>query len=290
MEFFQIVPGDNPDLGDYRSKDPADTNNYTVISYGNCLIISYSAHLIIKQAAPAVKPYMIYSLSRKLEGSAGHIPGVDYGPANEIAEQYTCWLAICGSVPGEDWGHFWRNLLSQEEKTDEEILLDAWGGPGNMWVFVRPDRYITSLPILQLTKQAQDFQLQRLSRRCHCLFASLKIPQPCRQQETASSFYPWTSCWLSADSCPSDPSWLLSRAAGRFVHKYIRMLTQLRAGDYSKMSLGFFQLDHLSRGTRIMGEKRLTGGPLSGLKGGFFYQKWKQRFPGLSTVGNAAGA
>jgi len=167
MEFFQIVPGDNPDLGDYRSKDPADTNNYTVISYGNCLIISYIAHLIMKQAAPAVKPYMIYALSRKVEGSAGHIPGVDYGPVNEIAEQYACWLAICGSVPAEDWGHFWRNLLTQEGKTDEEILLDAWRGPGNMWVFVRPDRYIISLPIRQSTEQAQDFRLQRLSRRCH---------------------------------------------------------------------------------------------------------------------------
>jgi len=48
------------------------------------------------------------------------------------------WAAICGDGEGgfEDPVAFWRQLLTEKERTGEDILHDAWKGPGNMW-FVR---------------------------------------------------------------------------------------------------------------------------------------------------------
>ncbi|KAJ7644925.1 hypothetical protein FB45DRAFT_999790 [Roridomyces roridus] len=38
----------------------------------------------------------------------------------------------------KDW---WLEFLTRSDRTSEEIIHDAWMGPGNMWVFVRPDRF-----------------------------------------------------------------------------------------------------------------------------------------------------
>ncbi|KAJ3511701.1 hypothetical protein NLJ89_g3944 [Agrocybe chaxingu] len=137
---FNIVPGMNPELGDYVS-NPDDGNRYSVLGYGNCLIIARTAFYILQAAAPAVRPWMIYALAYSQDrGTQGHIKGVDYGPVSYTLEQYSWTAAICGSQDSDVVKHFWRNLLIQD-KSDEEILHEAWKGPGNMWVFKHPSRF-----------------------------------------------------------------------------------------------------------------------------------------------------
>ncbi|KDR79436.1 hypothetical protein GALMADRAFT_243516 [Galerina marginata CBS 339.88] len=147
VHVFNVVPGRYPILGDYINQDPHDPNayggEYLVASFGFSLIITYTAYLILKQAAPQVTPHALYALAYGAAlGDLGHIKGVDYGPVGHIINpDYVDWLGICED---DDWyrrNDFWKNLLTQKNKTDEEILHDAWRGRGNMWVFVRPDRF-----------------------------------------------------------------------------------------------------------------------------------------------------
>ncbi|CAA7257495.1 unnamed protein product [Cyclocybe aegerita] len=135
-------PGD--DFGRYKSEDPDDPNEYNIYHFGgkNSLIVSRTAWYILKSAAPAVAATVLGAISSKTGGqvTAGHITGIDYGPASYIIDQDACWGAICGTEEIDEMGKFWKDLLTQD-KSDEEIIYDAWRGPGNMWVFVRPDRF-----------------------------------------------------------------------------------------------------------------------------------------------------
>ncbi|KAF8806783.1 hypothetical protein BYT27DRAFT_7190447 [Phlegmacium glaucopus] len=149
-EIFNIVPGDSPYYGDYRNEDN-DGTEYSVLGYGTTLIIMYTSYLILKQAFPRMKPHIIYDLAYHLNPSFnGHVPGVDYGPVNGIQDQHANWLGISDfDEPVKNW----KRMLTKQGKSDEEILYEAWRGRGNMWVFVRPDRFpiaetLTANPLL----------------------------------------------------------------------------------------------------------------------------------------------
>ena len=113
---------------------------------GNSLIVTYTSYLILKQAAPEVKPHTVCALAlgRGCRSATEGVEGIDYGPVGRIFEQYANLLAIYDNSDErfENPIQFWRWLLTQEGRTDEDILHDAWRGPGNMWVFVRPDRCV----------------------------------------------------------------------------------------------------------------------------------------------------
>jgi len=144
-EVFNVHPGYTIEYGEYSE---VDGESFCVLT-GNSFIITYTSYLILKQAAPEVKPHTLYALiygRRRDFGylcTTGNIEGIDYGPVGRTFEQFTDWLAICDNNEGRFKNpiRFWRWLLTQEGRTDEDILHDAWRGPGNMWVFVRPDRF-----------------------------------------------------------------------------------------------------------------------------------------------------
>jgi len=140
-EVFNVYPGDNPEYGDYSEEGG---ESFLVLPYGNSLIVTYASYLILKQAAPEVKPHILYALAyRGSHYTMGDVAGIDYGPVGRVFDQYAHWPAICdyNERGFENPIQFWRWLLTQEGRTNEEILHDAWKGPGNMWVFVRPDRF-----------------------------------------------------------------------------------------------------------------------------------------------------
>ncbi|KAF8806785.1 hypothetical protein BYT27DRAFT_7140189 [Phlegmacium glaucopus] len=137
MEVFNVIPGDNPDLGDFRNEDYDFS-----LCYSSTVIIMYTAYLIVKQASPRLRPYMIYHLVFYPNRSyKGFISGIDYGPTAGIQEQYANWLGISGVRDYDEQVKDWQRMLTQKGKSDEEILYDAWRGHGNMWIFVRPDRF-----------------------------------------------------------------------------------------------------------------------------------------------------
>ncbi|KAF8154434.1 hypothetical protein B0H34DRAFT_523106 [Crassisporium funariophilum] len=142
MEVFNVIPGDNPDLGDYCNGDPNVQDNYSVLPHGTTMIITYTSYLVLKQACPDLKPHIIYRLAYDNNpGFNGKLEEIDYGPMGGVMEQYANWGKICGIDDYDESGQWWKRLLTQDGRTDEEILRDAWRGPGNMWVFVRPDRF-----------------------------------------------------------------------------------------------------------------------------------------------------
>ena len=94
---------------------------------------------------PEVKPHILYALAYAEKwGDRGDITGINYSPVGRIFRWYAYWAAICGDSEGgfEDPDEFWQQLLNDKEQTEEDILHDAWRGPRNMWVFVRPDQYV----------------------------------------------------------------------------------------------------------------------------------------------------
>jgi hypothetical protein len=141
-EVFNVSVGGNPYIGEYRD---INRESFFVYPGGNTLIITHTSYLILKQAAPEVKPHILYALAYgENRDTVGDIAGIDYGPVGRIFRRYAYLAAICGDSEGgfEDPDEFWQQLLNNEERTEEDILHDAWKGPGNMWVFVRPDRYV----------------------------------------------------------------------------------------------------------------------------------------------------
>ncbi|KIM38514.1 hypothetical protein M413DRAFT_30062 [Hebeloma cylindrosporum] len=173
-EIFNIGPGDDPELGDYQDLDRRSFSTVSVDS----VIVAYTSYLILKQAAPEVNPRILHNLvSGGYPYTNGEIEGIDYGPVGRTIEQYVYWTAICEG--GSLYHHptqikFWHQLLSNKERADEDIVHDAWKGPGNMWVFVRPDRFpiketLAAKPIPKfpyLTTAELDFQNHRSTLGC----------------------------------------------------------------------------------------------------------------------------
>jgi len=68
---------------------------------GNTLIITHTSYLILKQAAPEVKPHILYALAYAENwGDRGDITGIDYGPVGRIFRRYAYWAAICSDSEG----------------------------------------------------------------------------------------------------------------------------------------------------------------------------------------------
>ncbi|KIM38509.1 hypothetical protein M413DRAFT_242510 [Hebeloma cylindrosporum] len=135
-EIFNVCPEEDPVYGEYRD---ADGHSFSTDG-GSIIIVAYTSYLILKQAAPEVKPNILCALVNRYRHTTGEVPEIDYGPVGRTFDRHVEWTSICeeGSrYPNQ----FWYRLLSNKERADEDILHDAWRGPGNMWVFVRPDRF-----------------------------------------------------------------------------------------------------------------------------------------------------
>jgi hypothetical protein len=143
MEFFDVTPeGDDPDDGEFQ----CEGNHFNMYTDNQTVIIMYTAYLIMKQASPRLTPHIVFQLELH-PGLDAILHDIDYGPVNGIHvnfKYYVNWTRI-SDVSYDDDGEqldYWYCMLTQEGKTDEEILHDAWRGPGNMWAFVRPDRFV----------------------------------------------------------------------------------------------------------------------------------------------------
>jgi hypothetical protein len=144
MEVFDVTPVGAPESGYFQNED----HEFTMYSYST-VIIMYTAYLIMKQASPRLTPHIIYQLVL-LPGHGTIARGIDYGPVKGIhLEDHCNWSRISALSYDKDEEQldYWRRMLTQKGKTDEEILHDAWRGPGNMWVFVRPDRLVPTSKI-----------------------------------------------------------------------------------------------------------------------------------------------
>ncbi|KAF8806784.1 hypothetical protein BYT27DRAFT_7190451 [Phlegmacium glaucopus] len=155
MEVFDVYPGDDPSSGEFQTADYIFN-----LSCGSTRIITYTAYLILKQASPRLKPHIIYQLAFYPKRSYdGFIYDIDYGPVAGVHEGNSHWMGISDVRDDCDREEDWKRTLTQEGKTEEEILYEAWRGRGNMWVFVRPDRFpiaetLVANPLLVVSGQS----------------------------------------------------------------------------------------------------------------------------------------
>ncbi|KAF8664213.1 hypothetical protein AX16_000776 [Volvariella volvacea WC 439] len=142
---FDVTPGENPDLGDYVSATTPQSR-YTV--QNGVYLMTFTSYQILRHVCPQLEPHHLYRLFSR-DGPPwyrdnGTVYGVDYGPLRRVhMNRYAYWPALA-EIPDEledEEPRWWDEFLSRAGKTDDELVEEAWMGPGNLWAMVRPDRF-----------------------------------------------------------------------------------------------------------------------------------------------------
>lgn len=129
------------------------------------ILINFCAFLILQHLIPGLKAHVFYEFVLAVDGRCG-FPDVDYGPVLRArGANFRRWGRVADFAidyysdfeeldDGEDLKAQmqWFQLLTQEGKSDKEILEDAWMGVGNMWVFSHPGIF----PIADAAKLAEE--------------------------------------------------------------------------------------------------------------------------------------
>ncbi|KAJ7670326.1 hypothetical protein B0H17DRAFT_1086032 [Mycena rosella] len=131
---YDVVPTNLSYYGSYTDAD--DSSVYYCI--GPCYyLITHSSFVILRHRFPFFHPHLVH----KFLATNPFWSTLDYGPVERTRDQSVYWLNV-GDVPqDQDAGEWWSQLLTSKDKSAAEIWEDAWMGRGNMWVFVRPDRF-----------------------------------------------------------------------------------------------------------------------------------------------------
>ncbi|KAJ7622190.1 hypothetical protein FB45DRAFT_927193 [Roridomyces roridus] len=105
-------------------------------------VVTHCSFVIFRHRFPYFSPRMIAKVIQH-----NNNPAELHGPVARTQGQWVEWLNVAdmrnASVKGDDdrANDWWLNFLARSDRPAEEIIEDAWMGPGNMWVFVRPDRF-----------------------------------------------------------------------------------------------------------------------------------------------------
>ncbi|KAJ7644878.1 hypothetical protein FB45DRAFT_300529 [Roridomyces roridus] len=111
-------------------------------------VVTHCSLVIFRCRFPEFSPSLISRVVR--HGN----PREFHGCVVATQEQWVEWLKVVDVAfednddeAPKDW---WLEFLTRSDRTSEGIIHDAWMGPGNMWMFVRPDRFpITEALALQ---------------------------------------------------------------------------------------------------------------------------------------------
>ncbi|KAJ7616501.1 hypothetical protein FB45DRAFT_1034818 [Roridomyces roridus] len=102
-------------------------------------VVTHCSLVILRHRFPEFSPSVIERVVTHGNPSDFH------GCVASTQEQWVEWLKVVDVLfayddlkGAEEW---WLEFLTRSDRTPEEIIHEAWMGPGNMWVFVRPDRF-----------------------------------------------------------------------------------------------------------------------------------------------------
>ncbi|KAF5341947.1 hypothetical protein D9611_001517 [Ephemerocybe angulata] len=143
VTLFDVIPDPDENLGgSYLNKNTGDV--YSIWWQEVAFVVTFSAYCIFKTVAPEIGPSELYRVFthpdyEDCEPLLGIPKTIDYGPIADSFDQNVKRINVCGSPSHEIW---WNNLLrSSPDWNDEETLREAWHGKGNLWVFVKPDKF-----------------------------------------------------------------------------------------------------------------------------------------------------
>ncbi|TEB34772.1 hypothetical protein FA13DRAFT_1729422, partial [Coprinellus micaceus] len=128
--------------GIYHKWDDPDEEYNLWTHWDSGRVVTFSAYCILKTVAPDLEPSALYRVFTdkcvETESLLGYPQAVEYGPIANIWDQESQWTKVPDAVDAAAW---WVRLLCCSRTTDEEVLREAWVGNGNLWVYVRPDRF-----------------------------------------------------------------------------------------------------------------------------------------------------
>ncbi|KAJ7127692.1 hypothetical protein C8R44DRAFT_99200 [Mycena epipterygia] len=134
MVVYDVVPTMMSYYGGYTDAD--DSSVYYNVTPGSP-IVTHSSFVILRDRFPDFHPHILY----KVLNSPRFWLECDLGPGGRVRDQCVAWLKVANIPEGEGEDEWWAHFLTQKDKSVTEILHDAWMGRGNMWAFVRPDRF-----------------------------------------------------------------------------------------------------------------------------------------------------
>ncbi len=159
---FGVRPSDDAEYGIYLGYQGDKEIRYKGVG-AERILINFCAFLILQHLIPGLKAHVFYELvivpGRKWWDP---FPNVDYGPVQLAQETSMQWGKIADFDPDSDIEEDtedeedlelqkrWLKLLTQNNKSDKEIIEDAWMGKGNMWVFKHPGVF----PIAEVARLA----------------------------------------------------------------------------------------------------------------------------------------
>ncbi|KAJ3563299.1 hypothetical protein NP233_g9026 [Leucocoprinus birnbaumii] len=150
LYLFNVYPSkEGPEMGIYDQHSKHGKVEFTGVghSFGSYLI-TFCSFLILQQLIPGLEARTFCKLAVKARGAFQIFPIIDYGPVSRTIMQDVVWAQIADideeGVDGDEEDpenvdqRWWLKFLTQEGKTDKQILEEAWMGKGNMWVFKHP--------------------------------------------------------------------------------------------------------------------------------------------------------
>ncbi len=157
-----VWPTNSSEFGIYYGAQGDEGISFNGVGWKRTLI-NFDAFLILQHLIPGLKAHKLHEFVVASGEDCCHpLPHVDYGPLQwtgigidwrEIADFGSDSDADDDDAQLDDFKleKQWLELLTQDGKSDEEILKDAWMGRGNMWVFKHPGIF----PIAEAAKLAE---------------------------------------------------------------------------------------------------------------------------------------
>ncbi|PPQ73036.1 hypothetical protein CVT24_001416 [Panaeolus cyanescens] len=128
---------------DHRRDEYASEYPYKPQS-GSGAAVNYAAYVILRHACPRLLPhvlFIIYHQCKEPDGCWYYLPPeIDYGPVQKVIAQWPEYNNLGWGGADDPNGKPWDQILFQKKSADE-ILADAWGGRGALWVTVRPNKF-----------------------------------------------------------------------------------------------------------------------------------------------------
>ncbi|KAJ7266540.1 hypothetical protein C8J57DRAFT_1717893 [Mycena rebaudengoi] len=132
---YDVVPTDMAQYGGYT--DAEDSSIHYSVNFPVVCLMTHSSFVILRNRVPQFRHA---SVLYQLLCHPRCCWEVDYGPISGTQNQHVDWLKVADFPrDSESYRVRWLQLLTQKDKSPAEVLEDVWMGPGNLWVFVRPD-------------------------------------------------------------------------------------------------------------------------------------------------------
>ncbi len=165
------------------------------------ILVNFCGFLILQHLIPGLKAHVLYELVNAAGRGIwpvvrGPLSNVDYGPIRRTWDIFIQWARMAdldngtGCINDLELERQWLRLLTQEDKSDEEILEEAWMGKGNMWIFKHPGIFPVAEAVGLVEKRPRSLQGNFDGNRFGVLNTSPLLALPIELMEAVVYYLP----------------------------------------------------------------------------------------------------